>query len=129
MLRLGVVQDRLKDLDGNANEDQRFRAYAKALRSVLTEVIEHDDVSGKSRRLLYDVLPLNEAFRSMKIKERRVEASKHVKPGKKVKPGTVRTYHEPRALEKFAKVILQVESNFRAAYRDGKLVDSDEQDS
>src|ERR1700733_1241745 len=65
LLRLAIVQGRYAGLDGNAKEDERFRVYAEALRSVLIEAIEHDDVVGKSRRVLNDVLPLNEAFRGM----------------------------------------------------------------
>ena len=129
LLRLAVVQDRWKGLDGNASEDQRYQAYAQGLRAILAEAIEDEDFSGKARRLLQDVLPLREELRGMAIKERRVEASMHTKPGEKIKPGTIRTYYEPKALKKLAEALLQLESGFRAAFHDGKSSDSDEEDS
>lgn len=129
LLHLALVRDRLADLDERTEESERFRALGKALRSVLAELLEDESVGGKSRRVLYDVLPLNEALREMSIADRRVEASKHIRPAREVTPGTVRTYYEPRARQKFARVIWRAERDFRAARRGGGSAGSDEQGS
>ncbi len=129
LLRLALFQVRLKDLDGDAKEAERYRAYGEAMRCVLAELVEDESVGGKSRRVLHDVLPLNEEFRDMSITDRRIAASQHISPGREVTPGTIRTYYEPRARQKFARVIWRAERDFRAARRDSESAGSDEQDS
>jgi hypothetical protein len=129
LLHLALVRDRLADLDGGTKEYERYQALGKAVRSVLAELIEDESIGGRSRRVLYDVLPLNEALREMSIADRRVEASKHISPAREVTPGTIRTYYEPRARQKFARAIWRAERHFRAARRDGGSAGSDEQGS
>jgi hypothetical protein len=133
LLRFALVRDRLEDvdgfegLDGHAKEPARYQALGKALRSVLAELVEDESIGGRSRRVLHDVLPLDEGLREMSITDRRVEASRHISPGNEVAPGTIRTYYEPRARQKFARVIWRAERDFRAALRDGQALGSDEQ--
>jgi hypothetical protein len=120
--------DGFEDLDGHAKEPARYQALGKALRSVLSELIEDESIGGRSRRVLHDVLPLDGRLREMSITERRVEASRHIDPGSnEVAPGTIRTYYEPRARQKFARVIWRAERDFRLALRDGKASGSGDQ--
>lgn len=127
LLDLAIVQAQRKPVPRDAPEPDRHAADAEALTSVLQDAVDHKDISGKHRRLLRDVLPLRPELLGKPIKERRKEAGKDLKPGKKdIGPGTVRTYYEPKALLKIAEVVWMIESQFRAAYRDGKSADSDE---
>jgi hypothetical protein len=130
LLDLALVQARREPLARDAPEAQRHAAHAEALTSVLTEAVEDEKIGGKPRRLLHDVLPLRPELLNKTVKERRTEAGKNLKPGKKaVEPGTIRTYYEPKALKKLSEVLWRLESEFRAAHRDGKPADPDEQDS
>ena len=130
LLDLASVQARRKSVPKDAPEADRHAADAEALTSVLQDAVNHKDINGKHRRLLQDVLPLRPELLGKTIKERRKEAGKNLKPGKKdIGPGTVRTYYEPKALEKIAEAVCQIESKFRGALRDGKPADSDEQDT
>jgi hypothetical protein len=114
LLDLEMVRSRV-DLDEDASEAEHAEAYARALVSVLSEAVTSDEVGGKSRRLLNDVLPLNAEYLGAPVKERRTAAGAHLKPGKKaISPGTIRTYYEPKALDKLAEVLVQMEFAFRA---------------
>jgi hypothetical protein len=129
LLDLAIVEaQRQKPLP--AGEAERHAAHAEALTSVLTEAVaDETKIGGKPRRLLHDVLPLRPELLGETIKARRTEAGKNLKPGKKaVEPGTIRTYYEPKALKKLSEVLHRMETEFRAAHRDGKSQDSDEQD-
>jgi hypothetical protein len=113
LLQLAIVQGRRRSLDGTANEAARDEADTEALTSVLSEAVEHPTIRGKVRRLLQDVLPLKEELLGKPIKERRTEAGKNIKTGKKIiKPGTIRTYHEPKALDKLVVALLLMEQEF-----------------
>jgi hypothetical protein len=130
LLDLAIVQAQRKPVPRDAPEPDRHAADAEALTSVLQDAVNHKDISGKHRRLLRDVLPLRPELLGKVVKERRKEAGKDLKPGKKdIGPGTIRTYYEPKALKKLSEVLWRLESEFRAAYRNGKSADSDEQDS
>lgn len=129
LLDMAIVQARRqKPLPTNAPEAQRHAVHAAALTSVLSEAVEDEKkIGGKPRRLLYDVLPLRPELLGKTIKERRTEAGKNLKPGKKdIGPGTVRTYYEPKALKKLSEKLRQMESDFRTAHRDGKSQDPGE---
>jgi len=114
---LALFKDRRRRVDPgeNADETARNKADEKALRAVLEAAVEDEEISGKHRRLLRAVLPLNEEHVGKSIKERRVAAGKDLKPGKKaVTAGTIRNHYEPRALEKLAAVLGRMELEFRA---------------
>jgi hypothetical protein len=110
LVSLGIVQARLGRGHRNLSGDERDDAHANALREVLTEAIKHPTMGGKARRLLENVLPLKDELLGASPKERRTEAGKHIKNGKKlIKPGTIRTYYEPDALNKLAEVLVSME--------------------
>src|ERR1700756_4282552 len=83
LLKLEVVGDRRTPLDGSANEAERYEADLSALRSVLEEAVEHEDIGGKSRRVLRAVLLLNLEYVGKPIKERRTLAGREIRPDKK----------------------------------------------
>jgi hypothetical protein len=114
LLQLGLVTSRL-DLAEDATEDERETANAHALTAVLAEAVEHPKIRRKARRVLKHVLPLIEEYLGTSIKERRTAASKAIKDGKKsVKPGTIRTYYEPKALDKLTEVLIEMEADHRS---------------
>ncbi|HEV2945170.1 MAG TPA: hypothetical protein VGX26_08660 [Solirubrobacteraceae bacterium] len=115
LLELEVVRVRLEQLDGKADEAERYEADLKALRSVLEDAVEHKDIGGKSRRVLRAVLPLNPKYVGKPIKERRTLAGKEIRPDKKpISAGAIRNDHEPKALKKLAGVLWLMELEFRA---------------
>lgn len=65
------------------------------------------------RDVLKVVLGLDPATKGMSARERRELAGKRFRGDRPVKAGTIRTYHEPRALDKLAEVL--VASETRAA--------------
>jgi hypothetical protein len=112
---LALFKDLREEPDENAGETERNEADANALRAVFEAAVEHEDISGKHRRLLRAVLPLNQELVGKSIKERRVAAGKDLKPGKKaVTAGTIRNHYEPRALDKLSVVLCRMELEFRA---------------
>jgi hypothetical protein len=114
LLELGLVQAARAKLDAEADEASRYEADTKALRSVLEAAVEHEEVSGKYRRLLRAVLPLKPELVGKSVKERRTIAGKDIKPDKKpVMAGTIRNYYEPKALDKLAHVLWAMELEFR----------------
>jgi hypothetical protein len=114
LLELGVVQAARAELDAADDEVSRFQADAEALRSVLEDAVEHENIGGKSRRLLRDVLPLNPELLGESVKERRVKAGKHIKPGTRdVTAGTIRNHYEPKALDRLAHVLWVMEQEFQ----------------
>jgi hypothetical protein len=116
LLRLQIVRSRV-ELPPKADEDQRDDAFTKALTLVLAQAVEKMEAHRKSRKVLKFVLPLKEEFLGTPIKERRAAAAKEIKDGKKtVKPGTIRTYYEPRALERLANVLVEMEAQFIAEH-------------
>ena len=121
LLRLAMVQSRLR-VPPDATEAERYEAYTKALTSVLAEAVEDKEMPGKSRRVLKSILPLEPDLLGATLKQRRIEAGKNVMPREKVKPGTIRTYHEPKALERLADVLMRLELASRkqedASYRE-----------
>jgi hypothetical protein len=112
LLGLAIVESRVQ-AEPDATEFQRFAAYAKALTSVLAEAVEDEEMTGKSRRVLISILPLEPDLVGASLKERRYEAGKNIRPGKTIKPGTIRTYYEPKALQRLARVLLRQELAFR----------------
>jgi hypothetical protein len=115
LLELGVVRAARAELDAADDEVSRYEADTEAVRSVLAAAVEHEDVSGKYRRLLRAVLPLKPELVGKPVKERRVEAGKDIKPGKNdVTAGTIRNYYEPKALAKLAHVLWAMEQEFQA---------------
>jgi hypothetical protein len=131
LVGLGIVQAKLISGHGCLNGDERDEAHADALKEVLTEAINHPVMGGKARRLLENVLPLKEELIGASPKERRTEAGKHIKNGKKViKPGTIRTYYEPDALNKLAEILVSMEHDHRStASADGNPASDEAPDS
>jgi hypothetical protein len=113
LLKLKIVSSRVEELPENASEDERDKAQTSALVAILREAVEHPHVRRKSRRVLNHVLPLIDELLGKTIKERRTLAGQDLKEGKTVKPGTIRTYYEPRALERLAAVLVDMEARFR----------------
>jgi hypothetical protein len=122
LLKLDLVRSLRAELDGDAGEIEIFQADAAALRPVLEDAVKHKSISGKHRRLLRDVLPLKDEHLGKSVKERRTEAGKDLKPGKKedIGPDTIRTYYEPKALDKLTEVLWEMESEFRAKVTSSK---------
>jgi hypothetical protein len=116
LLKLGLVKAKRDPIDGNASETERHESATRALRAILEAAVEHEDISGKHRRLLRAVLPLKPELVGESIKVRRTEAGKDLKPGKDdVTAGTIRNHYEPKALEKLAIVLWLMELEFRGA--------------
>jgi hypothetical protein len=114
LLELEIVSSRV-ELPAEATEEEEDLAYAAALTPVLREAVEPVRPK-KYRRLLKCVLPLKSELLGKSIDERRAAAAKafNKKDGKKgVKPGTIRTYHEPRALDRLALMLIKMEAGFR----------------
>jgi hypothetical protein len=126
LLELEIVSRRVK-LSAAATEEEEDLAYATALTSLLREAVEPLRPK-KYRRLLKCVLPLKKELLGKSIDERREAAAKafNKKGGKEgVKPGTIRTYHEPRALDKLAQLLIEMETDFRGEVLVGPGSDSD----
>jgi hypothetical protein len=110
LLTLQIVKSRLNLADG-AGEDDRDEAHTEALTAVLKDAVQEGKVLFKKhRRLLRYVLPLEADFLGKSIEERRTEAGKKMISNKEVKPGTIRTYYEPRALDELARVLVEMEA-------------------
>lgn len=125
LLELEIVSSQV-NLSSNATEEEEDLAYAAALTLLLREAVEPLRPK-KYRRLLKCVLPLKKELLGKSIDERREAAAKafNKKDGKGgVKPGTIRTYHEPRALDKLAQMLTKMEAEFR-----GEVLASPEADS
>lgn len=114
LLELEIVSSRV-NLTSTATEEEEDLAYAAALTALLREAVEPLRPK-RYRRLLKCALPLKKELLGKSIDERREAAAKAVnkKDGKEnVKPGTIRTYHEPRALDKLAEILIRMEAEFR----------------
>jgi hypothetical protein len=113
LLRLTLVTERLS-LRPDADEDERDAAYARALTDALREAVSSIEMRRSYRRVLNCVLPLNPDYVKASVQERRSAAGKAIKDGTKlVKPGTIRTYHEPRALDALANILVAMEAKNR----------------
>ena len=115
LLSLRVVEDRVR-LNGHdaGGEHARDAAYTAALIAALEEAIEKPWIGGKSRRVLRNILPLKEELLGKPVKERRTVAGREITQGHKVvKPGTIRTYYEPRALDSLAMALAELEAEYR----------------
>jgi hypothetical protein len=114
LLELGLVKAQREALDGDVGEAERYEADTKALRAVLEAAVEREDIRGKHRRLLRAVLPLKPELVGESVKVRRTVAGKDLKPDKDdVTAGTIRNHYEPKALDKLAVVLWQMELEFR----------------
>jgi hypothetical protein len=119
LLKLKIVTSRLRlseeaDEDEGEGEDERDKACLEALTEVLRDAVKEGRVFFKKhRRLLRIVLPLHADLVGKPIEMRRTEAGKKMINGKEIKPGTIRTYHEPRALDELARVLLEMEAEHR----------------
>lgn len=115
LLELKLVTSRL-NLPDNPTEEEEETAYAEALTEVLNEAVamKNSGIRRKDRKVLKNVLPLRKNLLGEPIEKRRAAAGKDMKDGKKgVKPGTVRTYYEPRALDRLAQVLVNMEAEYR----------------
>jgi hypothetical protein len=117
LLKLEIVTSRLRPsekTDDEEGEDERDEACLEALTEVLRDAVKEGRVFFKKhRRLLRIVLPLHSDLIGEPIEVRRTEAGKKMINGKEIKPGTIRTYHEPRALDELARVLLEMEAECR----------------
>jgi hypothetical protein len=121
LLRLRLVTDRL-DIPLGADEDERDAAHARALTDTLSEAVSSIDMRRSYRRVLNCVLPLNAEYVKASVQERRSAAGKAIKDGTKlVKPGTIRTYHEPKALDALADILVSMEAERRGEDADEAL--------
>jgi hypothetical protein len=116
LLEFEIVISRLELTDDDANEDddKREEDYAAALVSVLGEAVVKARIPQRAyRRVLKCVLPLRDEYLGLAIKDRRIVAAQELKtPKKTIKPATVRTYYEPRALDALATVLLEMEASY-----------------
>lgn len=113
LLRLTLVKDRL-EVDPEADEDELDAAYCEALTAVLQDAVRNHGMRRLYRRVLTCVLPLSDRYAKASVEERRSAAGKAIKDGTKiVKPGTIRTYHEPRALDALADQLVALEAERR----------------
>jgi hypothetical protein len=125
LLDLGLVKAHREALDGDADEAERYGADTRALTAVLEDAVAREEIRGKHRRLLRAVLPLKPELVGKSIKERRTEAGKDLRPDKDdVRPGTIRNHYEPKALDKLAAVLWQMEQEFQAAVELGLQVEA-----
>lgn len=111
LLGLEIVVSRAR-LPVGAGEDERDQASTEALTAVLKEAVEERLLFRKHRRLLRYVLPLEAEYLDRSIEERRAAAGKNMTK-KPVKPGTIRTYYEPRALDELARILVEMEAEYR----------------
>jgi len=115
LLELRIVTNRVT-LDDGADEDVQEIATAKAFVALVTEVVGDKKLvrQRKHRRLLRYVLPLLDEYMGKGLEERRTAAGANMTSGDEViKPGTVRTYYEPRALDELARVLVEMEAAHR----------------
>lgn len=120
LLEMEIVRSRVEG-DPDADDDESEMALASAVESVLRDAVTKDRMRiRRHRRVLKNVLPLKEELLNAPINERRAAAAHDLRDGKKsVKPGTIRTYYEPRALDDLARVLVEME-----AERRGQRVDA-----
>jgi hypothetical protein len=113
LLKLNLVADRLA-VDPSADEDELDRAYCEALSALLRDAVRDPRMRRLYRRVLTCVLPLSDRYAKASVQERRSAAGKEIKDGTKiVKAGTIRTYHEPRALDALASILVAMEAERR----------------
>ena len=111
LLGLEIVAGQVQLPEG-ADEDERDQAFTEALTAVLKEAVERKLLFRRHRRLLRYVLPLQAEYLGKSIEERRTAAGMNMTK-KPVKPGTIRTYYEPRALNELARVLVEMEADHR----------------
>ncbi len=113
LLELAMVSDRVS-LDSDADWEEANAAYAEVLTSVLRDAVATLGRHPKYRRALEVLLPLKEEFAGLPAERRRAAAGQvmmgHERP---VKPATVRTYHQPKALALLASVLVDMEADAR----------------
>lgn len=105
----------LEAAGGNHDASPREQALAAAFASVVSEAIGALG-SRKHRILLTIVLGLDERWplAETTLRARRTAAGEHfLGGGQKVKWGTIRNYHEPRALDQLVAVIAAMERSIQ----------------
>jgi hypothetical protein len=114
LLELEIVRSQVAG-DPDADDDETEAALATALESVLQDAVNKERMPiRRYRRVLKNVLPLKDELIGKPINERRATAAQDLKDGKApVKPGTIRTYYEPRALDDLARVLIEMEAEHR----------------
>jgi hypothetical protein len=125
LLELELVVDRLH-LDRATNGNERDAAYAEALTEALREAVEQRmGRHARYRRLLEHLLPLKPELLSKTLHERRTAGGETMTEGKKVvSAGTVRTYHQPKAVAILSEVLVRMEAEKRGqeASADDRIV-------
>lgn len=109
LLDLRCVQDRAeRDFKGKPD------AQALALIEILRELIESKIAKKQVRRLLEILFDFDRDYPESTAKKRRTVAGEQFRDGKKqVTQGTVRQYHEPRALDRLAELLVEYERQAR----------------
>lgn len=115
LLSLRIVTSKLQ-LEDDADEDESDAAYATALVAVLNEAVTKKRMrTRRYRRTLRYVLGLKEEYLGRTVAERRIAAGENIKDEGEdpVKPDTIRTYYEPRAVNELAGVLVKMEAKHR----------------
>jgi NAD dependent epimerase/dehydratase family enzyme len=105
-LRLACVREKLPE-GAEPDEEQLF----EALRELLRDAIEKLG-SEQSRIILRIVLSLEPGTLELSLRERREKAGLEFRRGRQtVTWGTIRSYHERRAIDQLAKMIFGMEQS------------------
>jgi hypothetical protein len=116
-LSLRIVLDHCDDSseplddDGEASQDPRVIAFAVMMRQAIKRL-----GSRSARRLLRGVLGMYPETQKLKLKDRREFAGRHFRgldSPRSVTGGTIRTHHEPQALEQLSHVLVKMEAEQR----------------
>ncbi|MFL5897453.1 MAG: hypothetical protein ACJ76D_03185 [Solirubrobacterales bacterium] len=110
LLGLRCVEDRVdKDFKGKPE------ASALALIEILRERVEEIEKK-PTRKLLWIIFDFDRDYPDSTAKVRRTVAGERFREGKKpVTHGTVRQYHEPRALDRLSELLVDYERRARGA--------------
>ena len=111
----------LQCVKGRAESDFSGEEYpeAAALIAILQELIETKIKRHQVRKLLLILFDFERDYPESTAKTRRTVAGEQFREGKKqVTRGTVRQYHEPRALDRLAELLVAAERSARAEDKD-----------
>lgn len=114
LLELRCVKERAKkDFSGDEYPE------AAALIAILQELIETKIERHQVRKLLLILFDFDRDYPESTAKTRRTVAGEQFRDGKKqVTRGTVRQYHEPRALDRLSELLVAAERSARAEDKD-----------
>ena len=110
----------LRCVKGRAEQDFQGEQYpeATALITILRELVEKIE-RHQIRKLLWILFDFDRDHPESTAKIRRTIAGEQFRDGKKqVTRGTVRQYHEPRALDRLCELLIALERSVRAEDKD-----------